>query len=531
VTATVFESEDVKGRFNLRTGVGENGIPLSPDSLILPYTGDLPPDLVDAAVGLLGQAWSVATAPVGALPADVPPIAKGTVTDRAYDLSEAGLRLLIGDTPAKALEDFTFDFFGSDRADSAFDDLRRRSTQGKKLTQALAARLRQEVEAVGLFDFQSGFARKVSYRPGHLSVITGEAPVRVRLSDASGQRLGGLSGLEAAREIPYGAQLLLTDTGSARSTLTLVTKLDSPRYDLELAAEAATPLDLGIVLPDASGALHQWRFGGVTLAAGARASAQLAPGGAAPVFAIDDNGDGSVDRTVAATSELAIPDPPPQIVAATQIVPGFGPGGDKHGRNVAVLFSEKVDAATAREAANYAVAANLVKTATLQPGGRMAFLLLRDGIGPFFERHLTVDGLVDTAGQAMSAPQTLKIRTTAKGPAAVVDGVVREASGAPVAGATVRLMQQIWVDDGFSIEARWAIFSEKQADESGAFHFDYVLQNHDPNSPFMLEAVHPQGGEVGQLTTGVAFGGQHLAGPSPGECSMRRGRPWPTPRF
>ncbi|MEJ2434163.1 MAG: hypothetical protein P8Y53_13740, partial [Pseudolabrys sp.] len=75
------------------------------------------------------------------------------------------------------------------------------------------------------------------------------------------------------------------------------------------------------------------------------------PGGAAPALAIDDNGDGSVDRTMAATSELAIPDPPPQIVSATQIVPGFGPGGDKHGRNVAVLFSEKVDAATAKDAA------------------------------------------------------------------------------------------------------------------------------------------------------------------------------------
>ena len=269
--------------------------PCLPNSLILPYTGSLSPDLVDAAVGLLGQAWSVATAPAGALPADVPDIDKGTVTDRAYDLSEAGLRILIGDTQAKALEDFTFDFFGSDRADGAFDHLRRASTQGKKLSQALAARFEQEIENTGLLDFQSGFARKVSYRPGHLSVITGAAPVRVRLSDASGQRLGGLSEADTFREIPYGDQLLLSDSGSARSTLTLVTRLYSQRYDLDLSAEAATPLELGIVLPDASGTLHQWRFSGVTLAAGARASAQLVPGGAAPALAIDGDGDGSVD--------------------------------------------------------------------------------------------------------------------------------------------------------------------------------------------------------------------------------------------
>jgi hypothetical protein len=134
VTASVFQSEELKGRFNLRTGVGEKGIPLSPDSLILPYTDGLSPDLVNAVVGLLGQAWSVATAPAGALPADVAPIAKQTVRDRAYDLSEAGLRILIGDEPHKALEDLTFDLFGSDKAVSGFDALRRSSTQGLRST-------------------------------------------------------------------------------------------------------------------------------------------------------------------------------------------------------------------------------------------------------------------------------------------------------------------------------------------------------------------------------------------------------------
>lgn len=102
VTATAFASETMKGRFILRVGVGELGIPLSPDSLIIPYTGELAPDLVTAAVGLLGQAWSVATAPTGALPATVLPISESTITARANDLSEAGLRILMGDTAIKA---------------------------------------------------------------------------------------------------------------------------------------------------------------------------------------------------------------------------------------------------------------------------------------------------------------------------------------------------------------------------------------------------------------------------------------------
>ncbi|MDH3999497.1 MAG: hypothetical protein OET90_11760, partial [Desulfuromonadales bacterium] len=482
VTATVFESDEIKGRFNLRTGVGENGIPLSPDSLILPYTGDLAPDLVESAVGLLGQAWSVATAPSGALPADVLPIAKRTVTDRAFDLSEAGLRILIGDQTVKAVEDFTLDILGSDKADHAFDALRRSSTQGLKLNQAIAAIFQQEIDNVGLMSFQSDFADKVSYRPGHLSVVTSDAPVRVLLSDASNIRAGQSNteegGVENYRELAQADQFILSEDGYSRSSLILATDLSSSRYRVDITAEANAQFDLGVVLPDASGELRQVRFNGVSLDAGAIASVILRPGSNDDyMLSIDYDDDGQIDEVVPNSGATMILDHGPQIVAATQVVPGFGPGGDKHGRNIAILFSETVTKESAQNVLNYAVDANEVKAVNLQPGGRMAFLLLRDGIGPFFERNLNSDNLVDLAGLSMNSPDTRPIRITAQGPAAVVDGVVREANGAPVPNATVRLMQYIWYDDGFSIEERYAIFSEKQADANGAYHFDYVLQN------------------------------------------------------
>ena len=70
VTAATLDSdENVAGRFALKTAVGELGVPLSPDSLVLPKeAGSLPTDLRDAALGLLGKAWAVATAPAAALP-------------------------------------------------------------------------------------------------------------------------------------------------------------------------------------------------------------------------------------------------------------------------------------------------------------------------------------------------------------------------------------------------------------------------------------------------------------------------------
>jgi len=510
VTATAFESPDVYGRFILRAGVGENNIPLSPDSLILSYTGSLPGDLTASAVGLLGQAWSVATAPTGALPSNVLPISKQTVTSRAYDLSEAGLRVLIGDNLVKAVEDLTFDFFGSDVYNKGFDSLRRSSTMGLELNRALASVFKSETDALGVIAFQAGFADKVSYRPAHLSIITSNAPLHLRLTNASGNRSGGLSATENARSIPYADSFALGESGASRSTLILSTKLDSSSYILEMAAEDSGSFDLGIVLPDANGVLTQYIFNGVTISAGTKGTLAINPGSTNLVLSLDDNGDGVADRSLSPSSQIAIPDHAPHIVAATQLTPGFGPGGDKHGRNVAVLFSERISPDSVQNVANYSVEENAVKQATLQPGKRMAFLLLRDGIGPFFERSLTVQGLTDQAGRSMTASETKKITITAKGPAAVVTGTVRTARGEPVPNATVRLYQLIWFDDGFEISQRYALFTEKQANADGTYRLEYVFQNDDPAGPFQLEVVNPTTGEVGSLTTGVIYHGQRL---------------------
>jgi hypothetical protein len=520
VTATAFAADpNVTGRFTLRLGVGELGIPLSPDSLIIPYTGALPAELIDAAVGLLGQAWSVATAPAGSLPPDVPPIARQTVSLRANDLSEAGLRVLYGDSPAQAVEDLAFDFLGSDNAVPGFDSLRRRSTQGLLLNSAIASVFRSGVESAGLHGFQSGFAELESYRPGHISIITSGSPVRARVSDASGRKVGGLAAGEEFREIPYSDQLILSSECSvqssectARSTLSLITKIESVSYRADFVAEGDAAVDIGVVIPAASGTLTQARFSGVPLPAGSRAWIELVPNtDAVYALSIDANNDGAAEATVHA-SVIVIPDSGPRVAAATQLSPGFGPGGDKHGRNVAVLFSERVTTETARNSANYAVEENAVRMVYLQPSGRMAFLLLRDGIGPLVQpsRAITVSGLVDPAGNGMDAPAALPITITAQGPAALVTGRVLTARGEPVPNATVRLVQWIWKAWMGVREAVPVIFSEKQAGADGAYRFDYVFRNDDPMAPFMIEAVNPATDETGQITGAVLYHGQRM---------------------
>jgi hypothetical protein len=90
--------------------------------LVLPtFAGTLPSDLLEAAMGLLGQAYSVATAPEGALPAEVARIPRDTVTQMATSLSEAGLRIQLGEPVLRSVEELLVDLTGSTLADAAFD--------------------------------------------------------------------------------------------------------------------------------------------------------------------------------------------------------------------------------------------------------------------------------------------------------------------------------------------------------------------------------------------------------------------------
>ena len=520
--------DNLKGRFTLRAGVGDRNIPLSPDSLIIPYTGSLPADLVNAAVGLLGQAWSVATAPAGALPSDVLPIAKQLITARANDLSETGIRILMGDAPAKAVADLAFDFLGAENADRGFDDLRRKSAQGLNLDLAMAAVFREAAAASSVIALQQGIAERATSRPGHISVVTSESPVRVMITDGANNKIGGLTAGDAFREIPYADQLRWSaecGVGSAectavnRSTLSLITKIDSPSYRVDLTAEAAAYFDLGIVVPDGTETLRQVMFTGISLPAGARAWVTLLPNTTVDYsLSIDLDNDGKADGLPLTTnSVIVVPDLGPAIAAVTQLAPGFGPGGDKHGRNVAVLFSERVTKETAQNIANYSVDENAVRVSYLQASGRMAILLLRDGIGrydgvgPFPQRFLTVSGITDLKQNVMDpASVTLPITPRVTGPAAIVRGTVRSAQGAPVPGALVRLLQLVWIDQDYSLEQRYVIFSEKPVKADGTYQFDYVFQNDDPAGPFMIETVNLETGESSQLTTNVQSDGQQL---------------------
>ena len=112
---------------------------------------------------------------------------------------------------------------------------------------------------------------------------------------------------------------------------------------------------------------------------------------------------------------------------------------------------------------------NQVVGVALQPGRRIAFLGLRDGVGPFVPRTLTISDVKDRRDQALPS-QALPIETPITGTAGVVAGQVLGADGRPVAFAEVRLLHTAQCTGGPVTVG----VSVKRADDQGHYGFDYV---------------------------------------------------------
>ncbi|MCU1383321.1 MAG: LamG domain protein jellyroll fold domain protein [Acidobacteria bacterium] len=514
VFATNLSSDDnVAGRFKLKTSVGELGVPLSPDTLVLPKeAGSLPPSLRDAALGLLGKAYAVATAPPAALPKDVSRFSKKLVFDHAIEVAEAGLRVTLHEPTGDSALQLLMDFMGSNvsrlpqliptpedaaaaRVDyAAFDDLRRRSVRGDVLAQAVASLLQPSLASGGAAAFHLDVARKISYRPGHISVIVDSGaqplPVALTLLDAQGRRLGGVDAQgKFVKQISFGDYLQFANTnGAATGQLAMLSAPDAGDFRIHLektsAASADATFTLSIVLPDAAGNLRQLLFANVS-------ASQL------PTLSVDPNDPYRLSIEVAANGVpaagapvapalTAIADPPPSIIGAVQLAqadqvcvdPGKTLGLWAPGRVMAVLFSEEVSAQSVQDKfspdkiTNYVADGNQVVGVALQPDRRIVFLGLRDPVGPYVPRTLTVSDVTDLRGQPIvSAP--MPIESTVDDAAGVVSGRVLHADGTPVPFANVRLFYPC--PAGESIV--WIGISSKSANANGQYGWDYVLSS------------------------------------------------------
>jgi len=559
VTGTVFLADpSINGSFVLTAGVGDTGIPLSPDTLILPQTvGALPADFVSAAVRMLGQAYSVATAPAGALPKDVARIGKSYVFDRAVRVAQAGLHVAFGDATSAAVEELLLDWLGNDRARldtlfpdpldrslaeqdlRAFDALRRAAGAGEHFTEVAAQQLAAALAQQPLSRLARDLASRFASRPDFVAfgVSSRGAAVRSELRDAQGARLGGLDPNAApADEIPFAASLPLRGDASGGDELLLVASPEAAAYTLAFSAQAgAAHVDPSATLRLADG-LALVTFAGVDLAAGGAGRLAVTPGGAPPSLEVDADGDGSFETKLAPLVVETIADAPPALIAVQQWAKGALPdatasfdNGDPLGRLVGVLFSEEVTKESAEAVANYAVPANQVLSVALQPDRRLAFFVLSRPVGPFVARALSVFHVDDVRGNRLDGASLPIAADPARGVGGSFSGQVVSASGDPIPFASVQYIQPVLVKSPFEDCPKDLAISTLQADASGRFDIDYVLQDGwapdfvctsdiwlneraaGGTNHFKLEAQDPETGAIGRLSTRVSFDGQQLS--------------------
>ncbi len=548
VTGTVFAAtldsdEKIQGRFELKTSVGELGIPLSPDSLVLPKEANsLPEPLRRAGVALLGKAYAAATAPAGALPGDVQRFSKQIVWDRAVAMAEAGLRYTLHEPLVDTATHLLMDFAGSNysrlaekypapqQADelasaqrdfSGFDDLRRRSLRGDVFADAIANLLIDDLSTRGAEGFHAELAETVSYRPAHLSIIlsaqNGPLPFHLVLEDDQGLALGiyDTENEKILKQIPYGDYLEFTDAdGKPVSQLALVASPRAGAYTIKLESisdpAATTPFTLSVVLPaDTPSGLRQVVFSGISAADGTPVIDTLA-GDPFPIdVEIVIDGQPAAGGDTLPTSTAVIIDPPPAVISAVQqaeadrLCCGGGCGGPQAGRIVAVLFSEEVTPQSAQDQfdridiTHYAPEENEVAAVARQPGGRIAFLALRDSLGPFVDREITISGVKDRKNQEM-ASWTGPMEPTITEDGAVVSGQILHPDGTPMELAEVRLY--VWWC------STWVGISAKHADVSGNYQWDFAIKN----LRGKVTALDPRTGEHRSVQFDVVRHGQRL---------------------
>ncbi|NOY63798.1 MAG: hypothetical protein GXO97_00115, partial [Nitrospirae bacterium] len=568
VGGTVFlADEGINGSFILTTGVGDKGIPLSPDTLVLPKTVDyLPdePDIVKAAVRLLGMAYSVATAPAGALPPDVPRVSKDFVLDRAVKLAQAGLHVQFGEDPVQAVEDILFDFLGNDlgRLDilypdeneaslvkedlKAFDSIRRRIDAGRNFSEIFGEFFKiVALKDKSLSTIQQEWAELFASRPSHLSLgITGRgSPVYGKITDPDGNSLGRLNDSEElSRGIPYSAHLPISRSDTGSDELFIIAS-PGGEYTFEFTVTGDTSVDLSLILPDGTGGMVHVVYPTASLPSGAYGRLEWIQGGDNYDFRIDTNGDGVMDQTLSPSTITAIQDSPPSIITVMQWAKGEAPRvykyglkfeeGEPLGRLIGILFDEEVDEATAEDIKNYSVPAHTVEEAIMQPDRRLVFVMLDEPVGPFVNRELTITNIKDMRGLSITEDTMVIKGDPERGVAGVVSGIVMEPDGTPVPFAKIKYVQPVWYqlcpyNPMAALEeipcTVDVVISTFTADEKGHYQIDFVLKNSlSAEYPFWqdervvggadhfkLEATDPDTGDVGKVSTRIQFDGQHM---------------------
>ncbi|MCK5058547.1 MAG: carboxypeptidase regulatory-like domain-containing protein, partial [Candidatus Aminicenantes bacterium] len=501
VRASAFRADgSVKGTFVLRTGVGEEGIPLSPDTITLPrYAYSLPSNMINKALVLLGEAYSIATVPPGGLPENLPYVTRDAVATRILDLAEAGQRVYLGEPVLNSVEVLALDWQGNRQEDLPFDILRRLTTKGTKFAAEIALQFNQYLTGNGVPDFHEHFAETCSYKNPFASALLsfneGPRTAVLKITDFY-QNVLSYDGDSLTRDIPYGEMYCLRDDSESPVDFALMGTIDENGYTIEVNGRESGTFDLSLLVADSGDGFIQVFFSGIECRPGSRSSITVKTGTATFSLSTDLNGDGISD--VSHDGEVhPIQKPGFRLIGAVQDC-----SAHPAGHAVALLFNCEVNPGTAKVPENFSIPGKATYGSYLQPSLRVILVGFNNPISPFVESTIKVDGLLDRDDRPLNpSPTEMPIQATIKTPGGIVYGQVLTAEGQPVTGARVQLLE---IEEG-DITGFDRTRSYTVTDSSGNYRFDYVRIL---NDPFTIEVLDPASGKIETVKSKLWSNGQ-----------------------
>ncbi|MEA2465193.1 MAG: large repetitive protein, partial [Acidobacteriota bacterium] len=483
------------GDLKFTLGVGERGIALSPDTLVLPSAVDsLPQSVVEAAMRVLGQAWSISNAPAGTLPSNVTGISKVVATQKALALAEAGLRVSLGQPVAGAVRDLLFDFHGGVPVDAGFDQLLRETDAGRGFAEAIGAALLQPLQlAGGATQYERQTAQLAASGPDFVT-FAATGPLNVTLLSSS------LATTRDEAKVPSAVLVPIADT-----TLGVIPTAATP-YTLVFAAAGNGSSDLSVTLPRGGGAFTRAWVTNLAVSNGAKYRIVADPRRTPLTLDVDANGDGQYEAQQQLSTETLMPQGP-RFVSATVIGPQTIAGSQPFGQQVAMLFDRVVDATAAAKKENYEVPSNTIHSAKRQLSGRLVFATLTQPEGPYIESSMTARNVTDARG--VKGPEaTVAMQSRLEDIGAVVSGRIIDADGTPVTSAIVTYTQNPILDCAPPLDDEIGI-AATQVGNDGRFEFRYVRQDQ-CGVPFRILTRDPSTGAVRSVTSSVRVAGEHI---------------------
>lgn len=497
------------GTLNFTLGVYANGTPLSPDTIVLPSAvNNLPTDIVNAAMRVLGQAWSVANAPPGTLPAGVIPTTTAVVTQKALELSEAGLRQTLGEPQANALRDLAPDWWGGTPVDPGFNQVLQTTPAGQNFISVLGADLAPPMLlAGGPLPYELLLSQIEASGPNFLAFGVGNgtsaAPVSVTLTDSSGN---SLSTTTPGGSIVGGVMLALSSNAST-PLVGLVTQPTLPPYTMLLTPQSSGSVDLSIAIPNGAGAVNRAEATGVPVVQGQamRVIADFTnPNNL--VLQVDTNGNGTFATSIPLSTQVISPSGP-NLTSATVIGPDTVSQAGPFGLNMVLLFDRIVDPVTSAVAGNYTIPNNSVQSASRQLSGRLVFGNLTQPEGPYVPTTVAVAGVEDQRG-VVGPSGTVNLQSTLVDPGAVVSGSVLNANGSVSTTATVTYLNSPYTLQCGTGGGMVGLASTPLS-TSGLYQFRYVRQDN-CGGPFAVATNDPTTGELRQVSSYVRGPGQQI---------------------